>query len=142
RNDYRDGKYQEFIAGRRAAAATIDIETCDYCWAHVDGSDPYGFHGDCICIGREYFVMGPDSAGPICVSELSDAQRAALDARIDRNRKLGLGNGDLLNEPNTPARERAAEEAAKEGHPFRTPNWVERMKGLEAGSHPLPRGID
>jgi hypothetical protein len=93
-------------------------------------------------VGRVHFVSSPESDGSICWYDLSDDQRAALDARIERNRKLGLGNGHLLNGPKTPERERAAEEAAERGQPFRTPNWMERAEGKEAGGIPLPRGLD
>jgi hypothetical protein len=141
-------KFRKWAEGREAAAATLDIETCEYWWQHVD-MDTYSFHRAegtyhpaMGCVGREYFVRGPDSDGAVSEHDLSEAQHRALRARIERNRKLGLGNGDLLNEPNTPERERAAEEAAKAGRPFQTPIWMERAEGKEAGSIPLPRGLD
>jgi hypothetical protein len=87
RSDYLGRKYKEFKAGRRAAAAAIDIETCDYWSQHVD-SDPYRFFGGVPdCVGRERFVFSQDSGGPIHVGDLSKSQREALDARIDRERK-------------------------------------------------------
>jgi hypothetical protein len=141
-------KFHAWVKGR--AAKKIDIETCDYWWRHGYVTDPYGvYHAELAegediedWIGRNYWVASPDSDGRIWDDDLPDDKFKALHARIERNHKLGLGNGDLLNEPNTPERERAAEEAAKAGHPFKTPNWLERAEGKEAGSIPLPRGID
>jgi hypothetical protein len=84
RNDYLKRKHEEFRAGRKAAAATIDTETCE-CWRDfVDVTDVYGFLGNDVQTDKVLFVRSPESGGPIADEDLSDAQVDAIEARIAR----------------------------------------------------------
>ena|SRR5215831_2787810 len=84
-------EFRDWVASRKAAAATIDIETCELWWAHTQILDPYGlftaegtFTEEEYQIGRVFFARSPDGDGPICEYDLSPAQREAMWARVDR----------------------------------------------------------
>jgi hypothetical protein len=83
--------FRNWVASRKAAAATIDIQTCDLWWKHTQILDPYGlfeaegtFTDEEDQIGRVFFARSPESDGPVCEYDLSPAQREAMWARVDR----------------------------------------------------------
>jgi hypothetical protein len=95
-------KFREWVIGRKAAATTIDVETCEWGYMQSWDFDPYGIgHAEypdfCLhhlddlqgagdAIGWHLHVWAPDSDGVICDLWLSEDQREALYARIDRER--------------------------------------------------------
>ena len=85
-------QFRDWVTGRPAAAAKIDVETCEVAWCYGDILDPYGLHaalGDAYeetNYGRLHFVRSPESDGWVESGDLSEAQREALDARFDREK--------------------------------------------------------
>jgi hypothetical protein len=64
-------EFRKWVASRKAAGATIDIETCELYWVYAYTSDPYGlFEAESSLtrqrrrVGRVYFVRSPDNNGP------------------------------------------------------------------------------
>ena len=89
-------EFRDWIASRKAAAATVDMQTADLWWEHTQVLDPYGlsraegtFTEEEYQIGRVYFARSPDSDGPVCEYDLSPAQRDAMYALIE------LGDAEL-----------------------------------------------
>jgi hypothetical protein len=63
-------EFRDWVASRKAAAATIDIETCELGWWYGEVLDPYDLllaqgelPEEVRQIGRNYFVRSPDSGG-------------------------------------------------------------------------------
>lgn len=83
-------EYLLWVAGRKAAAELIDVETCEIgCWM-ADGAYPYfdtrpeaekWRHAE---HDKFNFVRSPESDGWICESDLPIPKWQALDARIER----------------------------------------------------------
>jgi hypothetical protein len=128
-------EFHAWVKGRKELAKKVDVETCDYWWQYTSVADPYGvWHAELAkgedledCSGRAYWVASPDGDGGIEEGDLSDAQRQALHARIERNKKIGLGDGDLLDNGVTAQRESVAKEADRRGLPYRTPVGLTRV---------------
>jgi hypothetical protein len=84
-NTYTDAamtmdKFRDWVASREAAAATIDIETCELGWWYGELLDPYGLigaQGELLeeerMVGRNKFVRSPDSGGWVHERDLSPA---------------------------------------------------------------------
>jgi hypothetical protein len=79
--------WDAFHAGRKAAGATIDINTCKFGRDYVDTANPYSF-GERYCgqTSKLLFVWSPDSGGPVLEEDLPGEKRAALHARIASER--------------------------------------------------------
>jgi hypothetical protein len=87
-------EFRAWVAGRKAAAARIDIETCNYWCERTWILDPYGlYHAEARAAGQEdpednigkvLFVGAPDSDGPIADDDLSEEQDRALSERMKR----------------------------------------------------------
>jgi hypothetical protein len=84
-------EFREWVASRKAAAATIDIETCKLHCCYGDVHDPYGLieaQGELPeemgQLGEIYFVSSPDSGGWVNSQDLSPAQVKAMHARFAR----------------------------------------------------------
>jgi hypothetical protein len=84
-------EFRDWVASRKAAAATIDIETCELGWWYGKVLDPYGLidaQGDLPeamrQIGTIYFVSSPDSGGWVNSQDLSPDQVKAMHARFER----------------------------------------------------------
>jgi hypothetical protein len=84
-------KFRTWVEERKAAAAKIDVETCEVEWCFGYIIDPYGLHaalGELTdeerCVGRLYYVCSPDSDGWVNIRDLSSTQREGLDARLAR----------------------------------------------------------
>src|SRR6266566_10169359 len=85
-------EFRDWVASRKVAAATIDIETCELGWWHGEVLDPYGLpsaQGELLeedrMVGRNHFVRSPDSGGWVHEWDLSPAQREAMYARLNAN---------------------------------------------------------
>ena len=81
----------DWVARRKAAAATIDMQTCELWWVHTQMLDPYGlfeaegtFTKEEYQIGRVFFACSPESDGRVCEYDLSPAQLEAMWARVAR----------------------------------------------------------
>jgi hypothetical protein len=84
-------EFRDWVASRKAAAATIDIETCELGWWYGEVLDPYDLllaqgelPEEVRQIGRNYFVRSPDSGGWVNEHDLSRAQVKAMHARFER----------------------------------------------------------
>jgi hypothetical protein len=77
-------EYKAFRTGRKAAAAKVDIETCEYWRTYVDVADVYGLLDKDVQTTKAYFVSTPESDGRIADEDLSDAQFDALLKRASR----------------------------------------------------------
>jgi hypothetical protein len=83
--------FRHWVPSRKAAAATIDMQTCELWWAHTQILDPYGlfqaegtFTEEEHQIGRVFFARSPESDGRVCEYDLSPALREAMWARVNR----------------------------------------------------------
>src|SRR5229473_626475 len=94
---------RDWVASRKAAAATIDIDTCELgCW-YGFGIDPYGLlmaqgelPEEMRQLGKNHFVRSPGSNGWVSDKDLSPAQVKAMYARIEREyREWEAGNPEL-----------------------------------------------
>jgi hypothetical protein len=85
RIDKHNRKVEEFKERCRATGHLIDVNTCEQHWHWADELDPY-----CIelapyeSINRVYFVRNKDSDDWICVYDLPEEKRQALDERNER----------------------------------------------------------
>jgi hypothetical protein len=82
---------QQWLAGRKAAGAAIDIETCEITWWYAETMDSYGCESDLPeelqQVGRCWFVRSPNSGGWIVEGDLPSEKREQLGKRIDRDRR-------------------------------------------------------
>jgi hypothetical protein len=83
-------EFRDWVASRKAAAATIDIETGELGWWYGEVLDPYGLidaQGELLeedrMVGRNNFVRSPDSGGWVHEWDLSPAQRGRMYARFN-----------------------------------------------------------
>src|SRR5262249_39196424 len=84
-------EFRDWVASRKAAAATIHIETCELgCW-YGQVLDPYGLlevqgelPEEVRQVGRNHCVRSSDSGGWINEHDLSPAQAQAMHARFER----------------------------------------------------------
>ena len=57
---------QLFLADRKEAGKTIDVENCEFTWCWGQILDPYGVRSlspEAYQVGRNYFVRSPKSGG-------------------------------------------------------------------------------
>lgn len=83
---------EEILAERKAAAAAIDIETCEIFKTRADDLDPYGIGCEFCQGGGKIFVCSADSNGWVWEGDLPEDKRDALYARINRRSAAAEGS--------------------------------------------------
>jgi hypothetical protein len=92
-------EFASWIATRKEAGSSINIETAELTgWQCVDG-DPYGIHswssGEASAHSLHYFVRDAESRGWIWQNDLPEYKRATVQVRIDEhNRKAKKIDGE------------------------------------------------
>lgn len=82
-------EFAAWVANRKSAGATINIETAVLTAEWVPDADPYAvwapmrWRQDDKDMKLHYFARGPDSQGWVWQGDLPDDKRAAMQARID-----------------------------------------------------------
>jgi hypothetical protein len=67
---------RQFLAGRKEAGKTIDVENCEFTWCWGEILDPYGVHSwppEEYQVGRIYFVRSLESGGWVSHYDLPPA---------------------------------------------------------------------
>jgi hypothetical protein len=75
---------EEFLANRKAAGRTIDVETCKIMKKYTDLRDPYRLNPPPIRPHNDMFWVASDESGEVYVDDLPEDKRRALFARIER----------------------------------------------------------
>jgi hypothetical protein len=89
-----DVEFREWFATRKAAAAAIDIETCELgAWYALD-ADPYGvgpeLPKEMQQVGTNRFVRSPESRGWVWEGDLPGEKIRALYARLERDQRAHM----------------------------------------------------
>jgi hypothetical protein len=87
-------EFVAWVASRKDAGTSIDIETAELNGWRVPEGDPYAewtprreCQSNQVPIKPQYFVRGPDSRGWVWQGDLPDEKRVAIQARIDQHRR-------------------------------------------------------
>jgi len=97
---YNSDEYRSFEQERRAAGKLIDPATAEMTWGWAQVLDPYGVLGgdlpeEAHCVGRAYFVRGPNSGIWVDIQDLPDATLHEVRQRLE----AGYYKEDLDLEP-------------------------------------------
>jgi hypothetical protein len=91
RDEFEPEQLRAWLASRKAAGATIDIETCELGRWKANDFDPYGIRKllgelpeECWQIGTNRFVRSPESRGWVCEDDLPSEKVRVMYDRIER----------------------------------------------------------
>ena len=85
-------EFKEWVASRKEAGRSIDIEICELGRWYVQVLDPYGLYAAFgeeseDQIGGYFFVRNPHSTGWVWANDLPESKRKSMYERITRKRE-------------------------------------------------------